>query len=131
MTTHRAQCSCGQLSAVCTGEPVRVAVCHCFSCKQKTGSAFGLSVSFHEKDVQIDGRATEWLYVGNEGSHSLRRFCPVCGTTLCWSRGSGHVSVSGGCFADVAFPSAPTVSVYHDDRKYPWVEITSEPLERH
>ena len=40
MTTRRAQCSCGQLAAICAGEPVRVSVCHCLECKRRSGSAF-------------------------------------------------------------------------------------------
>ena len=29
----------------------------------------------------------------------------------------------------VAFPP-PTVSVYHESRRYPWVEVRAEPLEK-
>ena len=61
-----------------------------------------------------------------------RRFCPVCGTTVYGTNDQipGLISVSGGCFADLVYPPAPMASVYHESRKYPWIEITSEPLNR-
>jgi hypothetical protein len=39
MVRRRAECCCGQLAAVCEGEPIRVTVCHCLNCKRRTGSA--------------------------------------------------------------------------------------------
>jgi hypothetical protein len=40
MTTREARCSCGALTAVATGDPVRNSVCHRLDCKRTTGSAF-------------------------------------------------------------------------------------------
>ena len=132
MTTHRAQCSCGQLTVTCTGAPIRVAVCHCFACKQKTGSAFGFSAWFTENEVRVEGEATEWLRVGDEGSRMTRRFCSVCGSTVYGTNDHlpGLISISAGCFADLDFPPPPTASVYHETRRYAWVELRCEPLSR-
>ncbi len=45
---HReAQCSCGQVKLVVDGEPVRIAVCHCYSCQLRTGSALGVQARFN------------------------------------------------------------------------------------
>jgi hypothetical protein len=131
MTTRRAECSCGRLSATCTGEPFRIAVCHCMACKRKTGSAFGFGAWFRKSDVIIEGQAKEFVRVGDEGSQISNRFCPNCGTTVSWSidRVPGVVAVSAGCFADLSFPT-PTVSVYHERRRYPWVEIRVDSLEK-
>ncbi len=130
MITRRAQCSCGQLSATCTGEPVRIAVCHCLACKRKTGSAFGFGAWFRGEDVVTEGHATEFVRVGDDGNHITNRFCPNCGSTVTWSIDAipGTVAVSAGTFADLSFPP-PTVSVYHQSRRYPWVEIKADPLE--
>ena len=46
MVVRRAECACGQLSAVCSGEPMRVSVCHCLACKRRTGSAFSYNARF-------------------------------------------------------------------------------------
>ena len=131
MTTRRAECSCGQLSATCSGEPVRIAVCHCLACKRKTGSAFGFGAWFGKDDVLIGGRATEFIRSGDEGSHITNGFCPNCGVTVFWSIDTipGVIAVSAGTFADLSFPP-PSVSVYHESRRYCWVEIRTEPLEK-
>ena len=45
---HReAQCSCGQVKLVVDGEPVRIAVCHCYSCQLRTGSTLGVQARFN------------------------------------------------------------------------------------
>ena len=131
MTTRRAECSCGQLSATCSGEPYRIAVCHCLSCKRKTGSAFGFGAWFRRDDVFVQGQATEFVRVGDDGGHITNSFCPNCGTTLLWCIDTipGVVAVSAGSFADLSFPP-PFVSVYHESRRFPWVEIRTEPLEK-
>jgi hypothetical protein len=131
MTTRRAECSCGQLSAACSGEPVRIAVCHCLACKRKTGSAFGFGAWFRESEVLTEGRETQFVRIGDDGSRVTNWFCPNCGTTLLWSidQLAGVVAVSAGCFADLTFPP-PSVSVYHQSRKFPWVEIRAEPLDK-
>lgn len=131
MTTRRAECSCSQLSATCSGDPYRIAVCHCLACKRKTGSAFGFGAWFRENDVTIEGRATEFVRIGDDGGRITNRFCPNCGTTVLWSIDTipGVVAVSAGSFAHLSFPP-PTVSVYHESRRYPWVEIRTEPLEK-
>ncbi|SRR5208337_2496910 len=131
MTTRRAECSCGQLSATCSGEPTRIAVCHCLACKRKTGSAFGFSAWFREEYVSTEGRAAEFVRVGDDGGHITQSFCPNCGATVFWTidKLAGFVAVSAGGFADLSFPP-PTVSVYHESRRFPWVEIRAEPLEK-
>ena len=81
--------------------------------------------------MTIDGKATEFVRVGDDGGRITNRFCPNCGATVFWSidRIPGVVAVSAGNFADLSFPP-PTVSVYHESRRFPWVEIRIEPLER-
>ncbi len=130
MTSRRAQCSCGQLSATCSGEPARIAVCHCLACKRKTGSGFGFSAWFRDHDVTLDGKASEFVRVGDDGGRIRNYFCPRCGDTLLWKIDTipGAVAVSAGCFADLSFP-APTVSVYHESRRFPGLEIRTAPLE--
>src|ERR1700683_624420 len=131
MTTRRAECSCGHLSATCSGEPVRVAVCHCLACKRKTGSAFGFGAWFRKHDVLTEGQTAEFVRVGDDGGQVTNRFCPHCGTTVVWGIDTipDAVAVSAGSFADLSFPP-PFVSVYHESRRFPWVEIRTEPLEK-
>lgn len=112
MSTRRAECSCGQLSATCTGEPARIAVCHCLACKRKTGSAFGFGAWFRESEVNVAGRASEFVRVGDDGGRITNDFCPNCGVTIFWRNDTipGAVAISAGAFADLSFPP-PSVSV--------------------
>ena len=130
MVTRRAQCSCGQLSAICSGEPVRVSVCHCLACKRRTGSAFSYNARFAENDVSIEGRAAEFTRISDAGSRVVYNFCPDCGTTVHYRIDvqPDLVAIHVGAFADPSFPP-PFQSFYHDSRRCQWVEIRAEPLQ--
>jgi len=129
MTIRCAECPCGQLSAVCSAEPSRLSVCHCLNCKRRTGSAFAFTAWFAEADVATEGQAREYVRIGDEGNRAVFSFCPDCGGTVFYRIDAlpGRVAVPAGTFADMDFPP-PTVSVFHDIRRYPWVEIRTEPL---
>lgn len=123
MTTRIASCSCSQLKAQVTGEPTRVSVCHCLACQRRTGSAFGVQARFETTQVQISGTASEYVRVGDEGSHARFRFCPSCGATVYYTVDEmpGVMVIPLGVFAEPGFP-APTVSVY-EERMLAWVGL--------
>jgi hypothetical protein len=131
MTTRRAECSCGQLAAICEGEPIRVSVCHCLACKRRTGSAFSTNARYAEAAVTIAGRAKEFTRTGDQGGTATYSFCPECGTIVCYRMHTqaGVLAIPIGTFADLSFPE-PHFSLFHESRRYPWVEIRSEPLEK-
>ncbi len=131
MTTRRAACCCGRLSATCAGEPVYTAVCHCLECQRRTGSAFGVGAFYAVGSVTIEGPTTSFVRVGDDGSRITFRFCPTCGTTICWENMPGLIAVATGAFADPGFPP-PRASMYHESRRHSWVVIeTGQPLEKH
>lgn len=118
---RRASCCCGQLQVVCTGEPVRVSMCHCLECQRRTGSVFGTQARFRRQDISaIEGRSTSFSRVGDSGTSATFHFCPVCGSTVYWEPSAlpDFVSVAVGAFADPGFP-APKVSVY-EARRHAW-----------
>jgi hypothetical protein len=123
MTSRRASCSCGQLSVVCEGEPIRVSVCHCLACQQRTGSVFAAQARWPSDRVRIEGRATEWVRIGDAGGKATFRFCPTCGATVYFEIEAmpGFIGVPVGGFADPDFPP-PVFSVY-EARKHAWVRI--------
>jgi hypothetical protein len=129
MTTRRAECSCGQLSATSSDEPVRVAVCHCLACKRRSGSAFSFNAWFAEAHVTVQGKATTFTRVGDKGGSITYSFCPDCGTAVHYRLDTrpGLVAIPVGAFADPKFP-APQFSVYHESRRCDWVGINTEPL---
>jgi len=56
-----------------TGEPRRVGLCHCTSCRQESGSAFTAYAIWPRSAFSSNGDVNSW-----EG----RCFCPVCGSHL-------------------------------------------------
>ena len=121
--TRTASCSCGQLRVTVTGEPVRVSVCHCLACQQRTGSVFGAQSRWPRANAAIEGRSTAWTRVGDEGSHAEFHFCPVCGSTVYWlfRELPDAIAIATGAFADPDFP-APQFNVY-DVRRHRWVTM--------
>lgn len=123
MTTRRASCSCGQLSIEAQGEPIRISVCHCLACQQRTGSAFGVQARFMREHVTIAGQSTQYVRVADSGNKAMFHFCPSCGATVYYELGQfpDVIAVPVGAFADPSFPG-PKFSVY-EDRRHIWVSI--------
>jgi hypothetical protein len=121
-----ASCSCGQLRATVSEEPLRVSVCHCLACQRRTGGVFATQARFARDAVSISGKGTEFVLVGDEGTRATFRFCPNCGATVYYTTSSlpEAVTIPVGAFADPAFP-APTVSVY-EERMHGWVRMPDE-----
>lgn len=131
MKIRTASCSCGQLRVDCSGDPVRVSVCHCLACQRRTGSAFGAQARFARDQIaRVEGRASEYVRTGDSGGRITFRFCPECGSTVYWEIPAlaGFVAVALGCFADPAFP-APSVSIY-EARQHGWTRhLADAPVE--
>lgn len=123
MTHRTASCSCGQLQARVSGEPLRVSVCHCLACQRRTGSVFGAQARFAPASVTITGRAKEYVRVGDAGSRVTFRFCPECGATVYYTLEAfaDAIAIPVGAFADPSFPP-PTFSVY-EERMHGWVRM--------
>ena len=123
MPNRIASCSCGQLTATTSVEPLRVSVCHCYACQRRTGSVFGAQARFPAHAVMIEGESRQYVRIGDEGSRIVFGFCPTCGATVYYtSEGRDeNIAIPVGAFADSSFP-APTFSVY-EDRMHSWVNL--------
>lgn len=128
-TTRTATCRCGQLRAVCTGEPVRVSVCHCLECQKRSGSAFAAQARWPTAQVEIAGQSAFWTRTADSGHRATYRFCRECGSTIAYEIEGwpGVTAVPIGAFADPEFP-APHFSVY-EHRKHSWVQVSGEEVE--
>jgi hypothetical protein len=127
--TRTATCRCGQLSITCTGEPVRVSVCHCYDCQKRSGSAFAFQARFAGDAVATSGAHNVYTHVGDSGNSADFHFCPTCGSTL-WYHARPFrdlFAVAVGGFADKDFPQ-PQYSVW-ENRKHDWVEIVGDGIE--
>jgi hypothetical protein len=126
MIERLATCRCGQLRALCKGEPVRVSVCHCLDCQRRTGSAFAAQARWPDEHVEVIGESKTWVRTADSGHRATYRFCPDCGSTVAYviEGWPGLTAVPLGAFADPAFP-APKFSVY-EHRKHAWTAVAGE-----
>lgn len=117
-----ARCACGQLKAHCSGQPVRVSMCHCLECQKRTGSVFGVQSRWPRESVGLEGQAKVYRRTGDTGKVVTFHFCPECGATVYWEVPGLEEfwAVAVGAFADPDFPP-PTVAVY-EDRRHAWTQ---------
>jgi hypothetical protein len=126
MPSHTASCSCGQLSAITSADPVRVSVCHCLACQRRTGSVFGAQARFLAESVTIGGVSKQFVRVGDAGARTVFNFCPICGATVHFAieGGEEYIAIPIGAFAEPSFPG-PSVSVY-EERMHRWVQMPED-----
>jgi hypothetical protein len=126
-----ASCACGQLSATCRGEPVRVSICHCLECQKRTGSVFSANARFPREAVTVSGPSSLFRRKADSGNNLSFHFCPQCGTTVWWELEAfpDVIAVAVGAFADPEFP-APAISVY-EERHHRWVDPARLPVSEH
>lgn len=129
VTARTASCQCGQLTATCEGDPVRVSVCHCLDCQKRSGSSFAAQARWPQEQVTIAGESRAWSRTGGDGGTATFRFCPHCGSGVWYTHDAlpDMVAVPIGAFAEPGFPP-PDYSVY-EERKHHWVAITGEGIE--
>ena len=125
-TMRTASCSCGQLTASVTAEPIRVSICHCQACQRRTGSVFGAQARFKASSVKVTGQSREFVRVGDSGGRIEFHFCPNCGATVFYSLdvAPGLIAIPIGAFADPTFPS-PRHSVY-EQHMHAWVGVPDD-----
>lgn len=124
-----ARCRCGAVVVECTGDPVRVSICHCRACQQRSGSAFAGQARFPPEQVAIRGETRVWSRIADSGNAITYHFCPGCGSTI-WYQGGPMpeaIAVPIGSF-DPGEAPAPRFSVW-ERGKHPWVAITGEGIE--
>ena len=120
MTVLRtAGCVCGQLTLTTEGEPERVGICHCMTCRKTTGSVFSVFVIFKSERVRIAGRYEGW----HSSPENRRCFCPVCGSPVFETTGSA-VEIKGGAFEPNTF--APSYEIWTVRREH-WLPDTGLP----
>jgi hypothetical protein len=129
MEERIATCRCGQLQAVCLGEPVRVSVCHCLDCQRRTGSAFAAQARWPDAQVTLTGVAKSCVRVADSGHRAIYSFCSECGSTVTYQVEGwpGLTAVPIGAFADPTFPPQ-RFSVY-EHRKHPWTLVLGDEVE--
>jgi hypothetical protein len=86
-------CACGAVRFQTRGEPDRVGLCHCMTCRKAHASAFNPFIVFAADQVEVTGETASWM--SSPGYD--RRFCPRCGARVLGGNG-GECEISLGSF---------------------------------
>jgi hypothetical protein len=118
-----AQCHCGSLRAITSGEPLLVGICHCKACQRRTGAVAASVAGFAKAQVTIEGETKVFDREGQSGRKVRFYFCPNCGTSLYWEADAWPdvYILAVGAFADPNFP-APSVSIFEESR-HTWTQL--------
>lgn len=118
-----ALCRCGACAIEVEGEPLLNLVCHCNSCKRRTGGPCGWTATFRAD--QLFSRRGAFTTYSSEGmaGRVANEFCAACGTTLLFTPAEypGVIGCAGGCFTDDPL-GEPTVSA-SDDLRCTWLHL--------
>lgn len=123
-----AECHCGSLKVVAEGEPQRVYVCHCQTCRRRTGTAFHVGATYLKERVRLDGEHKVFERGADSGNRIRFYFCPNCGSNLYWEgdRNPAVCGVAAGAFDVDAFPP-PSDSIW-EESMHPWLGLPPETL---
>ncbi len=124
-----AKCQCGAVRITCEGAPIRISVCHCLACKQRSGSAFAVQARWPSLAVTLKGDTREFVRIADSGTKVFQYFCPACGTGTHYQNEGARdvVAIPVGLFTDKDFPP-PRFSVF-ESRKCDWVDILGDEIE--
>lgn len=109
-------CNCRQVRYQVEGEPIRVGVCHCETCRKDSGSAFSFFGIWARASVTLSGELACWRSrAGGE------RFCPKCGSSLfSWDEGSGEIEIKLGTLDGPPSTLTPAYELW-TIRREPWL----------
>ncbi|MEM7400221.1 MAG: GFA family protein [Pseudomonadota bacterium] len=112
----RGSCACGQVTVETRGEPYRVGVCHCTTCRKAHGAPFNFYAVFPPEAVTVSGDVIVFA-----SSEKVRRYsCSRCGAPIysTYFR-EDEFYVHPGSFDEIgAF--TPTYELFTKDRE-PWL----------
>jgi hypothetical protein len=85
-------CACGAVRFRTWGDPLRVGLCHCMTCRKAHGAAFNPFIVFARTNVEVVGVLAHW---DSTPGHS-RDFCPKCGSRIVlFSETEAELSLGG------------------------------------
>lgn len=113
----KGSCLCGNVTFSITGEPLRMAQCHCIDCKKASGTGHMSLAFFKEEQVSIEGELRHFESKADSGNINTRSFCPECGSRLFSSNSArpGMMAVTAGSVDDSEWFKAQAV-VYCKDQ---------------
>ena len=104
-------CSCARVRYQVSGEPTRVGICHCTSCRHESGSVFTTFGIWPRSAFQSSGEVRTW-----EG----RSFCPECGSRL-FALGDEEVEIKLGTLDEAPTGLSPQYELWIGRREF-WLK---------
>jgi hypothetical protein len=77
-TRHKGSCACGQVRVEARGEPYRIGLCHCLTCRKAHGAPFNFYAVFDPEAVSVDGDVIAFAST----EHVRRYACAACGAPV-------------------------------------------------
>jgi hypothetical protein len=114
--THTGSCACGAVTYRLTGDPKRVGLCHCVTCRRHTGAPFGAFAIYRDDQVEVEGETG----VFRSSDKGRRHFCAHCGSPIFGrAEGSDEVDIYAGTL-DEPERFVPTYQLW-TVRRLPWL----------
>lgn len=110
-------CLCGDVRYRIDGEPIRVGVCHCETCRRTSGAAFLFYAIYPREQVAFLSGETKHF----QAPSILRHFCPECGAGVFLEKevGAPAIVIYAGSLDDPG-GLAPEYELW-TDRRAPWL----------
>ncbi|EJC73803.1 aldehyde-activating protein [Rhizobium hidalgonense] len=76
-------CACGAIHYEISAEPIAMNDCQCRDCQRTSGTGHGSYLTFPSRQaVKLEGQASHWQRVADNGNVKTRGFCPTCGAPV-------------------------------------------------
>lgn len=102
-------CACGQLRFEVLGEPTRVGLCHCLTCRKASGSILNAYAVYPGERVRVTGEVRRWT--ADTPGADARGHCPTCGGQVLAGYPGGEVEIRLGAL-DETSSLAPTHELF-------------------
>jgi hypothetical protein len=111
-------CCCGAVRIEARGEPLRVGLCHCTTCRKTSGAPFTANAIWTADCVTVEGKTSTWT-----AATIARHFCPSCGSPLfAVINGAGEIVILLGAFDAAPTDLAPTYELWVA-RRETWLPV--------
>jgi len=114
--TRTASCNCGAIRIEARGQPVRVGLCHCTTCRKATGGPFTANGVWRADDVTVHGGTASW-----KDMTVSRHFCVSCGSPL-FGAFDDEIAIGLGAFDVAPTDLVPTYELY-TTRRETWCRV--------
>ncbi len=106
-------CNCGSVRFEVAGEPTRIGLCHCLTCRKETGSAFMAYAVWDQAAVTVSGKTSSWT-----DTTDRRHFCEICGSSLFATDGGAEIEIRIGSLDHVPTGITPDHELWVHRREH-------------